>query len=885
MPQPTLLFNESEPLRSLAASEFLVRCILPDAPAGDVTAIARALFRPGVAVSPAAASAALRKALAAQANTPEELRRVAKVLDHEARTAENAGVYLTAGRENPDAVWYPNPLRFPHPGSVEQVDLYARQHKIIDRSTPITSAGSCFAMEIAHRLQALGFNYVITEPYVHAGSRWAMSSAAWGTIFNAAAMRQLVEKAFRARELPRLLWRVESDGKIVYRDPYREEIEFASVAEYEDGYDRHIDACRDALLAAEVFVITLGLTEIWRVRADGSVLSRVPWRLSSSLVERHVLSVEDNVAELRTMAALLRRHNPNVQFVVSVSPVPLLATFRGDTHHVVEASAHAKAVLRVAAEQFCTSTPGAWYFPAFEQVMYGSPNPFDHDQRHVRRATVARVMRLFDTTFVRDPSYAAATASARVPSPDPVRLVLAVDWSGDPARLIAATRAYLRAWAPNRRMELVVLRPTGAAVSLDDAYQALVAAYEAEGLTIDGGPAVCLEDGAPADTLLSTAPLLVRAGTGRAEEAALHDARRRGAHVVDIADLSAFAAALDELDGVSTTVDRVLASAPAEHREAGRRMVSGWRTFATTGTTPHHAYQLYRQLYCATRGALRDALRAVAAQAYPPVPEDPTGLLGSGADVAAHAQAVREDGVSLIGRVVSSDVCARLVTFASEAPCMTRTRSGVVRHERWDRSRPLAPTGDLDESLLVTHPDVAALAADPSLRALARETLGCEPVLDLIAMWWSAPFGGGPSSLSAQLYHFDMDRPNFVKIFIYLLDTDDTSGPHAMIPGSHRERPADRMRDGRHTDEEVYASFGRERERRLVGPAGTMFAEDTAAFHKGTEPTARERLVLQFEFASSLFGAPYQRHPRADVHPTLRAAAEKHPRVFQRFYP
>jgi len=111
-------------------------------------------------------------------------------------------------------------------------------------------------------------------------------------------MMQLVEKAFGERELPRIVWQNEKNGEISYRDPFREEVEFRSIEEYEEDYSRHIKACREALLQCEVFVITLGVNEAWQMRIDGSVLSRAPWRTSPSLVNRRVLSVADNVHAL-----------------------------------------------------------------------------------------------------------------------------------------------------------------------------------------------------------------------------------------------------------------------------------------------------------------------------------------------------------------------------------------------------------------------------------------------------------------------------------------------------------------------------------------------------------------------------------------------------------
>jgi hypothetical protein len=41
----------------------------------------------------------------------------------------------------------------------------------------------------------------------------------------------------------------------------------------------------------------------------------------------------------------------------------------------------------------------------------------------------------------------------------------------------------------------------------------------------------------------------------------------------------------------------------------------------------------------------------------------------------------------------------------------------------------------------------------------------------------------------------------------------------------------------------------------VTGPRGTILAEDTRGLHKGKPVAKGDRLVLEFEFSSSMFGA------------------------------
>jgi hypothetical protein len=326
---------------------------------------------------------------------------------HKAFTSMNRIAYLPTGRVNPNAVFWPDPTD-PSSGRSLYSELpLARTIPLVDRSTRIVSAGSCFATEIAHSLQSAGYNYLVKESNKgRPGSFESLdagnlpnSSAAWGIIFNTPSFRQLVEKAFEIRALPKILWTQEIGGKLRYLDPFRENIAFESPEAFEENYQEHIEAARAAFLEMEVFIITLGLNEVWYFKADGAVFSRSPWRTAPSLVSHRVLSVEENVYDLVRMREILKAHNPNVKIICTLSPVPLHATFRGSHEHIVTANAHSKAVLRVAAGEFERRCPDVYYFPSYEVVTTSTELPWAADQRHVSPGAVTNVMALFHKMF------------------------------------------------------------------------------------------------------------------------------------------------------------------------------------------------------------------------------------------------------------------------------------------------------------------------------------------------------------------------------------------------------------------------------------------------------------------------------------------------------
>jgi hypothetical protein len=331
---------------------------------------------------------------------------------HRRKTRDSMQAYATEGKPDPRALFWPNPTHPVHPGSVYDQLPVVRCHPFLTRQTPIGSAGSCFAKEIAYRLQADGYNYVITEYHRSTVNGLSCSCARWGAIFNTPSFRQLVERAFGLRSLPKILWTRREGERTVYLDPFREDVVFESVAEFENTYDAHLRAAREALQRTEVFVFTLGMNEVWRLRSDGAVFSRAPWGIMPDLVEKRVMTVEENVHELQRTLDVFRAHNPRVKIILSVSPVPLHATFRGADTHILVANCHSKSVLRVAAEEFVARNRDVYYFPSYETVMYCTPNPWETDQRHVSPEAVDRVMTLFRKMFVHPAALQAPAGAA-----------------------------------------------------------------------------------------------------------------------------------------------------------------------------------------------------------------------------------------------------------------------------------------------------------------------------------------------------------------------------------------------------------------------------------------------------------------------------------------
>jgi hypothetical protein len=153
-------------------------------------------------------------------------------------------------------------------------------------------------------------------------------------------------------------------------------------------------------------IITLGLAEVWRdVQADVYVNSTpVPslFKTQPDRYEFHVTSFAENWTNLETIHALLSRYgHPDLRFVVTVSPVPLMATF--STMDVVVANSYSKSLLRTVAQAWAAAHDNVDYFPSYEIVLNSDrAAAWEADRRHVKGAGAQHIMELFVQSYLDD---------------------------------------------------------------------------------------------------------------------------------------------------------------------------------------------------------------------------------------------------------------------------------------------------------------------------------------------------------------------------------------------------------------------------------------------------------------------------------------------------
>jgi hypothetical protein len=308
----------------------------------------------------------------------------------------------------------------------------------------------------------------------------------------------------------------------------------------------------------------------------------------------------------------------------------------------------------------------------------------------------------------------------------------------------------------------------------------------------------------------------------------------------------------------------------------------GYRRYRRTDQTPRVAYSAARKLFAADPEGF-DRLSSRAQHEHSLLEGiDPSNGLAAG-EVDSLVARLRDDGIAVLRNRLPEAECADLEAAARHARCvLTSSGAGGPSYAVFDPTDVRAVRYDLDEADVMHSLAAQRVVADESLLAVAQEYLEAAPVQDMVAMWWSTAAEEQPSSAAAQLYHFDLDRLRFLKVFVYLSDVDDSAGPHSYVRGSHRRTPRMFRADRRFTDAEVDGAFEGAAVT-IAGSRGTVFLADTRGLHKGIPLVRGHRLVFQLEYTTSLFGQAVRRLELSEVTPELASVTARFPYTFRRF--
>ncbi len=289
-----------------------------------------------------------------------------------------------------------------------------QRKKIFGAAPKLFTIGSCFAIEIRKAFQARGltvypdYTSIQFDPATQILDKLPRQRALMH--YDTFSMLQEFECAFdlwtdRAASFIEVR-NVEANSllgsDLIFKDPTRRMIYGKTREALADVSTKVDQTFRAGLDAADVLVLTLGLTEVWRHTVTGRYFGAQPeFGFGGGIGKAtfHQSSYPENYANLRMMVELLRTNYPAKPIVISVSPIHLESTF--SDLDVGTATTESKAILRAVAGQVCRdfASRNVHYFPAYEMAQFSHEPVWAPDGRHVRPEFAASVVAAFFEAF------------------------------------------------------------------------------------------------------------------------------------------------------------------------------------------------------------------------------------------------------------------------------------------------------------------------------------------------------------------------------------------------------------------------------------------------------------------------------------------------------
>jgi hypothetical protein len=256
------------------------------------------------------------------------------------------------------------------------------EHKFLNKDTRFFTMGSCFARNLSRSLNNSGY------------------------VSHHMEISEYINTSFANKIFVDWLGSAEIDGAI------RERI--AELLPPDWSKEHTLTVIRDS----DVFILTLGVAPAFFDRATGDFVLPRPTALNSRvLAEKYfyrTTSVKENVDNVLHVIKFIRDLAPRIKIIVTVSPVPLLASFEYES--AVQADCLSKSTMRLVAHEVVNNSniSDILYWPSFEIFRWAgsqSSTYFAADDGaawHVSEEKVAGTIKAFVEMF------STATVSRRI---------------------------------------------------------------------------------------------------------------------------------------------------------------------------------------------------------------------------------------------------------------------------------------------------------------------------------------------------------------------------------------------------------------------------------------------------------------------------------------
>jgi hypothetical protein len=284
-------------------------------------------------------------------------------------------------------------------------------------------------------------------------------------------------------------------------------------------------------------------------------------------------------------------------------------------------------------------------------------------------------------------------------------------------------------------------------------------------------------------------------------------------------------------------------------------LIFGMFYFKLTGNTPQVSYRAMLRLFYIYGGNVNEFVT------YFLKVKKKKELISK--DISDIANNIQETGFFLKKNFLSQLDLSEIKTLLEKTKFRLRsTDKEEFTNEKifFDPNNVKAILYESETNYLLNQKIIQKIISNKEIYQIAREYFKSEPFFDHVNIGISTTYNknlnNNGDSNAAQLYHFDMDRPKWLKFLIYVCDVNEENGPHCFVKYSHKNNGIPfRLRSCgyvRITDETLKQN--NLQSETFIEKAGTAIIEDTRGLHKGEKLKNGHRILMNIQVNNSMFG-------------------------------
>lgn len=223
---------------------------------------------------------------------------------------------------------------------------------------------------------------------------------------------------------------------------------------------------------------------------------------------------------------------------------------------------------------------------------------------------------------------------------------------------------------------------------------------------------------------------------------------------------------------------------------------------------------------------------------------------------------ITEKGYFVYKNFLTDENCEKILNFCLNQkleirPSGDENWNSLKRPIFFNKTNPQAVLYETPKNTVLSEKNIANLIFNHEVILICNKYLDCTPIFDHASLSISTSYSKIADDKAAQKFHFDLDRPRWLKFLIYITDVDSNNGPHVFVEGTHKNNGIDKSilsMGYKRLEDEIVKEIYDNKIKKFENRKGTLIIEDTRGLHKGEVVKSGYRCLLNIQFNSSNYG-------------------------------